>query len=39
LIGSFVLDNKSAVLWRSPLCGAERGRVRRLWWKLGLTTT
>ena len=39
VIGSFVMDNKSSVLWRFPLCGAERGRARRLWWKLGLTTT
>jgi len=23
LIGSFVEDNKSAVLWRSPLCGVR----------------
>jgi len=39
LIGTFVMDNKSTVLRRFPLCGAERGRARRLWWKLGLTTT
>ena len=23
LIGTFVMDNKSAVLWRSPLCGVR----------------
>ena len=23
LIGTFVMDNKTSVLWRSPLCGAE----------------
>src|SRR5439155_10267360 len=27
--GTFVVDNKSAVLWRSPLCGAEPGAPRQ----------
>jgi hypothetical protein len=29
IFGTFVVDNKAPVLWRSPLCGAEPGaRVR-----------
>ncbi len=37
--GTFVVDNKSAVLWRSPLCGAEPGAPRQTLMPLGLSTT
>ena len=30
IIGTFVMDNKTAVLWRSPLCGAEARAAHRL---------
>jgi len=30
VIGTFVMDNKTAVLWRSPLCGAEARAAHRL---------
>jgi hypothetical protein len=39
LFGTFVLENKSAVLWRSPLCGAELGALRKALMPLGLSTT
>ena len=39
LFGAFVVDNKSAVLWRSPLCGAETGAPRQTLVPLRLSTT
>jgi putative transposase len=39
LIGTFVEDNKSSVLWRSPLCGAEPGAPRQTLVPLRLSTT
>jgi hypothetical protein len=39
VIGSFVVHNKSAVLWRSPLCGAEAGAAHLAFMPLGLSAT
>ena len=39
MIGSFVVDNKRSVLWRSPLCGAEARAAHQLEWSLGLSAT
>ena len=39
LIGTFVMDNKSAVLWRSPLCGAEARAAHQVLVPLGLSAT
>ena len=39
LIGTFVEDNKRAVLWRSPLCGVEHGASHQALVPLRLSTT
>jgi hypothetical protein len=39
VIGTFVLDNKSSVLWRSPLCGAEARAAHQLEWSLDFSAT
>jgi len=39
VIGTFVLDNKSSILWRSPLCGTEAREAHQLEWRLGLSAT
>jgi hypothetical protein len=39
LIGPFVVLNKTSVLLRSPLCGAEARAAHQLWWSLDLSAT